>query len=110
LEEFITKPGAFIPCMRTLKHSIVILAAALLVALPMVAAEQQTLVLDIKGMHCTGCASGIEAMLKRVDGVTKADVSFEDRLATVAYDPAKANAEKIVEAIEKMGYKAAPKK
>lgn len=96
--------------MRTLKHSIVILAAALLVALPMVAAEQQTLVLDIKGMHCTGCASGIEAMLKRVDGVTKADVSFEDRLATVAYDPAKANAEKIVEAIEKMGYKAAPKK
>lgn len=104
------KPIAFIPCMGTLKKSILVLAAALLVGLPMIAAEQQTLVLDIKGMHCTGCASGIKAMLKRVDGVTKAGVSFEDRVATVTYDPAKVNAEKIVEAIEKMGYKAAPKK
>lgn len=104
------KPSAFIPCMRTLKYSILVLTAALLVALPMVAAKQQTLVLDIQGMHCAGCASGIEAMLKRVDGVTRADVSFEERLATVEYDPAKANVEKIVEAIEKLGYKAAPKK
>lgn len=104
------KPSAFISCMRALKTSILVLAAALLVALPMIAAEQQTLVLDIKGMHCTGCASGIKAMLRRVDGVAKADVSFEDRVATVAYDPAKTNAGKIIEAIEKLGYKAAPKK
>lgn len=105
------KRSAFIPCMRTLKTSILVLSAALLlIALPMLAAEQQTLVLDIKGMHCTGCASGIEAMLKRVDGVTKAQVSFEDRVATVSYDPTKATAEKIIETIEKMGYKAAAKK
>ena len=64
----------------------------------------------IRGMHCTGCASGIEAMLRRVDGVSKADVSFEEKVATVEYDPAKANAEKIIAAIEKMGYKAALKK
>lgn len=104
------KGSVFVHCMRTLKTSILILVAALLIALPIVAAEQQTLILDIKGMHCTGCASGIEAMLKRVDGVTKADVSFEKRKATVVYDPAKANLGKIVEAIEKMGYKAAPRK
>ena len=102
--------SAFIPCMRTLRTSILVLVAALVVALPMVAGEQQTLVLEVKGMHCTGCASGIEAMLRRVDGVTKADVSFDDKVATVEYDPAKANAEKIIATIEKMGYKAAPKK
>lgn len=109
-KEFTLKRSAFIPCMRTLRTSILVLAAALIIALPMTAAEQQTVVLDIKGMHCTSCASGIEAMLRRVDGVTKADVTFEDKIATVAYDPAKANAEKIIAAIEKMGYKAALKK
>lgn len=102
--------SAFIPCMRTLRTSMLVLAAALLVALPLIAAEQQTVVLDIKGMHCTGCASGIEAMLRRVDGVTKADVSFEEKLATVEYDPAKASQEKIIATIEKMGYKAAQKR
>ena len=100
---------AFIRFMRTLKSSVVVFAA-LAVALPLVAAEQQTLVLDIKGMHCGGCASGIEAMLRRVDGVTKVNVSFEESAATVEYDPTKANAEKIIEAIEKMGYKVAPRK
>ena len=104
------KRSALIPCMQTLRTSIFVLAAALVVALPTIAAEQQTLILDIKGMHCTGCASGIKAMLRRVDGVTKADVSFEERLAKVEYDPAKANAEKIIAAVEKMGYKASPKK
>lgn len=101
--------SVFVPRMPTLKPTIIVLVTALLVA-PMVAANQQTVVLDIKGMHCSGCASGIEAMLKRVDGVTKADVSFEERRATVEYDAAKTSPEKLIEAVEKMGYKAAPKK
>lgn len=104
------KRDAFFLCMRNRRSSIALLIALLLAALPMAAAGQQTLVLEIKGMHCAGCASGIEAMLKRVDGVTRVSVSFEERLATVTYDPARASAEKIIEAIEKMGYKASPKR
>ncbi|HVT02456.1 MAG TPA: heavy metal-associated domain-containing protein [Thermoanaerobaculia bacterium] len=61
----------FVPRMRNLKHSIIVLAAVLLVAVPTLAASQQTLIL-IKGMHCSGCASGIQTMLKRVEGVSKA--------------------------------------
>ena len=96
--------------MQNIRRSILVLASALVLALPMLAAEQQTLVLEIKGMHCSGCASGIEAMLKRVAGVTKADVSYEERQARVEYDPARATSKKIIEAVEKMGYKATPKK
>lgn len=68
-----------------------------------------TVMLAITGMHCEGCAAGITAMLKRTEGVLKADVSFAEKRAIVAFDPAKASVAKIVQAVEKMGYKAAPK-
>lgn len=83
-----------------------------LVALSLAAADQKpaTVTLTIAGMHCEGCASGITAMLKRTDGVVKADVSYEERRATVDYDAAKTSPEKIIAAIGKLGYKAAIKK
>ena len=87
------------------------LAAAvllLLVASVAVAATAE-LTVTITGMHCGGCATGITAMLKRTEGVLKAEVSHEERRAMVAYDPAKTSPEKIVQAIEKMGYKAVKK-
>ncbi len=60
----------------------------------------------IEGMHCTSCAHGIKAMLKRTPGVIAAEVSFERREAVVEYDSSRTSPEKIVEAIDKMGYKA----
>lgn len=89
-----------------------LLAAAvllLLVASVVVAAATAELTVTISGMHCGGCATGITAMLRRTEGVLKAEVSYEERRAVVAYDPAKTSPEKIVEAIEKMGYKAVKK-
>ncbi len=64
----------------------------------------------ITGMHCETCATGISAILKRTDGVVKAEVSYETREATVEYDAAITSPEKIIEAVEKMGYRAALKK
>lgn len=90
--------------MKSFHHSVATFVAVLILVASAVAAE--TLVLDIKGMHCSGCASGIEAMLKRVDGVTRADVSYEEHQARVEYDPSKTNPETIIEAIGKLGYKA----
>ncbi len=90
--------------------SIIVLVAALLLALPILAAEPSTLTLEIKGMHCSGCAAGIEAMLKRVDGVTRVDVSYEKKQARVEYDPTRATSAKIIEAVETLGYQAVPKK
>ena len=68
-----------------------------------------TVTLSITGMHCEGCAAGITAILKRTEGVLKADVSFAEERATVDFDSTKTSSAKIVQAVEKMGYKATPK-
>ena len=89
-----------------------LLAAAVLIFLTasVAAAAAAQLTMTISGMHCGGCATGIAAMLKRTEGVLKADVSYEERRAVVSYDAAKTSPEKIVAAIERMGYKAEIKK
>lgn len=72
-------------------------------------AKVSTVTLSITGMHCEGCAAGITAMLKRTEGVLKADVSFAEARATVDFNPAKTSVAKIVQTVEKMGFKASPK-
>lgn len=66
--------------------------------------------ITISGMHCEGCATGIQTMLLRTDGVLKAEVSYDERRAVVQYDASKTSPEKLVAVIEKMGYKAKLKK
>lgn len=84
----------------------------LLVVASLADAEPQpaTVTLAISGMHCEGCASGITAILKRTDGVVKADVSYNEKRAVVEYDAAKTSPGKIIEAVEKLGYKATIRK
>ena len=43
--------------------------------------------LKIKGMHCTGCSTRLEKVLNNQDGVTKAEVSFENAKANIEYVP-----------------------
>ena len=69
----------------------------------------ERVVIAIEGMHCGGCASGVKAMLKRTRGVVSADVSFEQKEAKVEFDSSATSREKIVEAINNMGYKASVK-
>jgi copper chaperone CopZ len=76
-------------------------------ASPDVRAER--VVIAVEGMHCGNCASGIKAMLKRTPGVISAEVSYEQKEAVVEYDPSRTTREKIVEAINNMGYKASVK-
>lgn len=63
----------------------------------------------VEGMYCDSCAAGIKAMLKRTPGVISADVSYERKEAVVDYDQQKTTPEKIVEAINNLGYKASVK-
>ena len=69
-------------------------------------AATKTVIIKIEGMHCTSCAQGIKAMLKRTPGVITAEVSYEQREAVVEYDPSRTSPAKIVEAINNLGYKA----
>ncbi len=69
------------------------------------AREQTTLALE--GMTCASCASRIERKLNKLDGV-QATVNFATETATVSYDPRLVEPDKLVGAVESIGYHAAP--
>jgi heavy metal translocating P-type ATPase len=68
-------------------------------------AEQRELLLGVSGMWCSACAWLIERTLRRVPGVTAAEVMFASDLARVRYAPRYVPVEKIIESIEKLGYR-----
>lgn len=93
-----------------MRHRLLAAAVLILLVASVAVAATAELTMTISGMYCGGCATGITAMLKRTEGVVKVDVSYEERRAVVAYDAAKTSPEKIVAAVERMGYKAEIKK
>lgn len=69
-------------------------------------ADTASVRLAIDGMTCGGCAIAARKMLARLDGVVKADVSYETQIATVLYDPARVKVEQMIAAVKKLGYTA----
>ncbi|RCX10367.1 sulfite exporter TauE/SafE [Anaerobacterium chartisolvens] len=61
-------------------------------------------VLHIKGMTCTGCEARIENYLKRLDGIIEVNAMFSSSNVYITYNPKRINMEKVIEAIENMGY------
>lgn len=59
----------------------------------------------VEGMHCTGCAATIQALLERNGGVKKAAASFDKGEARVLYDPAVISEDQVAAAIEKAGFR-----
>jgi periplasmic mercuric ion binding protein len=66
----------------------------------------KTVKLKITGMTCAGCSKQVSATLKGLDGVIEQKVEYPGDLATVRYDAAKTSVDKIIKAIEQLGYKA----
>lgn len=65
-----------------------------------------TLVLEVKGMTCTACASHIQTALAEVKGVHRASVEYETGKGVVEYDPALVQPEALVKRVDETGYKA----
>lgn len=63
---------------------------------------------DVAGMDCGGCVIGTRAALRKLDGVQKADASYDDATgkgaAWAVYDPSKVTAERMMAAIRELGY------
>lgn len=69
-----------------------------------VAAQPETVSFKIEGMTCAiGCARTIEEKLSKMDGVQKATVDFDKKEATVEFDAAILNPEKLTKAVESTG-------
>lgn len=62
--------------------------------------------LKIEGMHCTGCSNRLEKVLNNIEGVTSAQVNFDEKSAIVNVDEGKVTIEKIKENIEDAGFTA----
>ncbi|MBT3269900.1 copper-translocating P-type ATPase [Candidatus Poribacteria bacterium] len=61
--------------------------------------------LPILGMHCANCANTIQrTLLRKVEGVATAEVSYALERATVTYDPAVSTRDDITAAIRRVGF------
>lgn len=68
---------------------------------PIAAANVQTASFTIEGMTCAvGCAKTIEKKLAESEGVEKATVDFDKKLATVTFDKSVQNPTSLTQVIE----------
>ncbi len=64
--------------------------------------------LPVEGMTCATCATRIEKVLGKVDGVQEASVNLANERATVAFDPEKVEPGDVTAAIVKAGFAVPP--
>jgi copper chaperone CopZ len=69
-------------------------------------ASAVTSVFRVEGMTCGGCEASVRLTVKRLDGVRAVEASHTEKRATVTYDSSKLTPQDIIEAIERIGYKA----
>lgn len=65
---------------------------------------------SIEGMDCPSCALDIEKALLKIDGISKAQVSYIIKKAAIEYDSDKTDESQILAAVEKLGYRTNPLK
>ena len=63
----------------------------------------ERLTLPISGMTCAACATRIEKVLRRADGVGEASVNLATERATISFDRDKIAPPALVGAIERAG-------
>lgn len=78
---------------------------ALVLAMPALAAER-TVTLDVDNMTCSSCPYIVKKALMRVPGVSAAEVSFEDKIATVTFDDETTSVGALTRATANAGYPA----
>ena len=72
--------------------------------LGVLAAEPQTVVLDIQNMTCELCPITVKKALDKVPGVTASKIDPAKKTATVKFDPDQANVAALVKATTNAGY------
>jgi Cu+-exporting ATPase len=60
----------------------------------------------VEGMTCASCVNRIERYLRKIDGVIEANVNLATETASVRYDPARVDLDRLRSAVEAAGYEA----
>lgn len=66
--------------------------------------EVQTVILEVPSMNCVTCPVTVKKSLTNVDGVKKAEVTYETKLAVVSYDDRKTDIDTLISATTNAGY------
>ncbi|MEX1243785.1 MAG: cation transporter [Thermoanaerobaculia bacterium] len=72
-------------------------------------AATRSATLQVKGWTCGACASASKIALKKVNGVESVSTDTTKAEAVVTYDDSRVTPQQLVEAVEKLGYKATVK-
>ena len=70
-------------------------------------AKTKQLTIPLLGMHCANCANTIGRGLKRVPGVSEANVSYANERAIITYDPKTVTPQQLIDMVKDLGYGAA---
>jgi periplasmic mercuric ion binding protein len=73
-------------------------------------AKQKTVTLEVPTMNCVTCPFTVKWALQKVDGVSKAEVTYKTKLAVVTFDDEKTSVEALTEATTNAGYPSTIKK
>ena len=65
----------------------------------------ETCYVHIEGMSCQSCVRNITGKVEEIEGVTSCDVSLENKLATIEFDPENTKPETLVIFINDIGTK-----
>lgn len=66
--------------------------------------QSKTVIIEVAGMTCEGCASHIDETLKKLKGVISAKASYPDKNVKVVYNPEQITLAKLKKAINDIGY------
>jgi mercuric ion transport protein len=62
--------------------------------------------IPVEGMTCASCNVAVETAVSKLDGIHSVKADFESKSAVVIYDEQKISLDKIINAINTLGYKA----
>lgn len=95
-------------CQPAVEAAVATTPATQALAWPIISsvAEEEKVTLEVKGMTCGGCAIAARTVLERLDGVQRAEVSYEKSRAVVTYVPEKVTIERMIAALKELGYTA----
>lgn len=90
--------------MRTLLRAFVLIGSVMVSHVAL--AGERTVTFAVENMYCASCPYTVKKSMASVPGVTRVDVSFEAKTATVTFDDVKTTADAIGAASANAGYPA----
>ena len=86
--------------------SVTVLALFLTTGTPLASESDSTVTFDVEKMTCATCPIAVRKAMQRVDGVKEVKVSYDDKTASVTFDPTVTTATEIGQASTDVGFPA----